>query len=110
MRACVCVCVCVCACVCVCVRACVCVRVCVRACVFRSHARLMNQITTAFFVTEVVLKVYAHSWRVFLSSGWNVGDLFMTVLNLIELSVSNASYVRVRNGDAVVWWCAVVVW
>ncbi len=60
-----------------------------------SNATAVDRVTVVVFVVEVVLKVYAMSWRNYLSNGWNVIDFVVTVISVIEQGVTSVNWTKV---------------
>jgi hypothetical protein len=48
-----------------------------------------NYVFTGIFTTEAILKIIAKSPAIYLKDGWNVFDLIIVTLSLVELGLAN---------------------
>ena len=48
-----------------------------------------NYFFTAIFTTEAILKIIAKTPAIYLKDGWNVFDIFIVTLSLVELGLAN---------------------
>ncbi len=48
-----------------------------------------NYVFTGIFTTEAILKIIAKTPAIYLKDGWNVFDLIIVTLSLVELGLAN---------------------
>jgi hypothetical protein len=48
-----------------------------------------NYVFTGIFTTEAILKIFAKSPAIYLKDGWNIFDIVIVTLSLVELGLAN---------------------
>ena len=64
-----------------------------------------NYVFTGIFTTEAILKIIAMAPGKYLKDGWNVFDLFIVTLSLVELGLANIKGLSVLRSFRLVSFC-----
>jgi hypothetical protein len=63
----------------------------------KSVREVLNQIFTAIFTVEAIIRLLALGWRNYFKDGWNIFDFLIALGSVIGIFVSMSTSVQIRG-------------